>query len=870
MDNFYGYRDPVQVHRSKRNKDQVGGAHNSDSWNVNNPSKRQTPIYTSQNRANLPPQPYTCQQQTLKQEISPITTFQQSPLDTSCFQLLNGFPNDFISDMDSERVLFQCGENQFHEISIKQENYCLDGDGFGEPGCSFDGLPISGLTLHRAASEKIQSEHKLKEFQFKNWFISIVNHVQDGTASSERRRNQDGDIYSDSQLEEIAQAIRTRLRRVDISKGGAEDKFKELCEKIVDVVNTKDMFEKEEKIDLLRKQPCIRIDAKTKDGRVQIPRWTRDKISDQWKEKKVYLKREIYVLFHPEDIHTNHLKHNQIYNKYCSSPSEGNGPHNLCVNALHYDKVIDESSFCERLRHWALKDSRPVATEDGFLTNRIDNDAWDKKFQKWVKDLTKFLRNDRYSSPDEFLRLVENYSDNLVNFKFQNLCLGKTEPGGKENSSESLRRRSPSDPCCLLKHKTTRDYDTKIKEILRGILRYVRHEPNIAPDLDPRDLWQCAARNRGVYCINPHHCNYEPNRKTNPMTDRLISPPTHPSNQNALKQCLELPSFSHEQWCHLSFIRFYKVQNQNGQSQRSRRLHDEMKGFCEIDKGINDFLVSSIKVRPYNIDFWPNGKNKLEGKWSLINKEFEDLVACTELVRSGDDNHKQCIARSRLQSLNNIICCHSYRANYSRKNFFETFANLSKSRQFDVEMRMSAQQLERYHNASLRSENAPRELEYSIYVRNTGSKEIYVSLPKQWTDDQLPQPPSNSFSCESCRVFQRLHPKEVSKELVYSQEEKKELENLVRKFYDGQKSLSVHEKEEASSVLILLDWNKMGDRNILQEKMQPLDPTNPSCEGLFSFTGSFHQLEYFLLQNTKTRQFIENLNQTNSKVTTSN
>ena len=101
------------------------------------------------------------------------------------------------------------------------------------------------------------------------------------------------------------------------------------------------------------------------------------------------MKREIYVLFHPEDIHTNHLKHNQIYNKYCSSPSEGNGPHNLCVNALHYDKVIDESSFCERLRHWALKDSRPVATEDGFLTNRIDNDAWDKKFQKWVKDLTK-------------------------------------------------------------------------------------------------------------------------------------------------------------------------------------------------------------------------------------------------------------------------------------------------------------------------------------------------------------------------------------------------------------------------------------------------------------------------------------------------
>ncbi|CAG5101441.1 Oidioi.mRNA.OKI2018_I69.YSR.g17092.t1.cds [Oikopleura dioica] len=47
-------------------------------------------------------------------------------------------------------------------------------------------------------------------------------------------------------------------------------------------------------------------------------------------------------------------------------------------------------------------------------------------------------------------------------------------------------------------------------------------------------------------------------------------------------------------------------------------------------------------------------------------------------------------------------------------------------------------------------------------------------------------------------------------------------------------------------------------------------PTNPSCEGLFSFTGSFHQLENFLLQNTKTRQFIENLNQTNSKVTSSN
>jgi hypothetical protein len=79
--------------------------------------------------------------------------------------------------------------------------------------------------------------------------------------------------------------------------------------------------------------------------------------------------------------------------------------------------------------------------------------------------------------------------------------------------------------------------------------------------------------------------------------------------------------------------------------------------------------------------------------------------------------------------------------------------------------------------------------------------------------------------------------------------------------------LNVHEKEESSSVLVLLDWNKMGEKHILQEKMQPLDPTNPNYDGLFVFTGSFHQLEYFLLQNTKTRQFIENLNQTNSKTT---
>ncbi len=147
------------------------------------------------------------------------------------------------------------------------------------------------------------------------------------------------------------------------------------------------------------------------------------------------------------------------------------------------------------------------------------------------------------------------------------------------------------------------------------IVQYVRHEPNIAPDLDPRDLWQCSTRNRGVYCINPHHCNYEPNRKTNPMTDNLIrywrnlhrvfnysyitSPPTLP-NQNP--QCVEAPNFSTDQWCHLSFIRFYKVINSDP-NQRIRRLHDEMQGFCETDKipislpkGINDHLVSSIKV----------------------------------------------------------------------------------------------------------------------------------------------------------------------------------------------------------------------------------------------------------------------------------
>ena len=174
-------------------------------------------------------------------------------------------------------MLYQCGENQFQEISIKQENYqenyCLNDDGFGaDPGCSFDSIGtsgLSGLSLHRGLdrADKIQSEHKLKELQFKNWFISIVNQVQEG---NERRRNQDGDIYSDSQLEEIAQAIRTRLRRVDISKGGAEDRFKELCDKIVDVANTKDMFEKEEKIEQLRKQPCIRIDAKTK---VSYQKW---------------------------------------------------------------------------------------------------------------------------------------------------------------------------------------------------------------------------------------------------------------------------------------------------------------------------------------------------------------------------------------------------------------------------------------------------------------------------------------------------------------------------------------------------------------------------------------------------------------------
>jgi len=182
---------------------------------------------------------------------------------------------------------------------------------------------------------------------------------------------------------------------------------------------------------------------------------------------------------------------------------------------------------------------------------------------------------------------------------------------------------------------------------------------------------------------------------------------------------------------------------------------------------------------------------------------------------------------------------------------------------------MTADQVERYHTSNIRkdfTDQTPRDLEYSITVRNTGSKEIYVSLPKRWTDG-IQQPQSDSFSCDSCRIFQRLQPKEVSKELVYSHEDNIQLENLVRKFYDRPCSLTLHEKEESSSVLVLLDWNKMGEKHIVQEKMEPLDPSNPSYDGLFVFTGSFHQLEYFLLQNTKTRQFIENLNQTNSKTT---
>lgn len=61
----------------------------------------------------------------------------------------------------------------------------------------------------------------------------------------------------------------------------------------------------------------------------------------------------------------------------------------------------------------------------------------------------------------------------------------------------------------------------------------------------------------------------------------------------------------------------------------------------------------------------------------------------------------------------------------------------------------------------------------------------------------------------------------------------------MRKFYDRPSSLTVHEKEESSSVLVLLDWNKMGEKHILQEKMQPLDPTNPNYDGLFVFTGYF-------------------------------
>jgi len=51
--------------------------------------------------------------------------------------------------------------------------------------------------------------------------------------------------------------------------------------------------------------------------------------------------------------------------------------------------------------------------------------------------------------------------------------------------------------------------------------------------------------------------------------------------------------------------------------------------------------------------------------------------------------------------------------------------------------------------------------------------------------------------------------------------------------------LTLHEKEESSSVLVLLDWNKMGEKHIVQEKMEPLDPSNPSYDGLFVFTGYF-------------------------------
>ena len=121
-----------------------------------------------------------------------------------------------------------------------------------------------------------------------------------------------------------------------------------------------------------------------KDGRIQVPRWT--EIGGTWKEKKVYIYREIYVLFNlfdtrrQETDEMDYLKHNQLHQKYCHSENDVKSGQNeswLCANPLHYARVCEETVFNTKLKALVTAANPSVTIAPN----------WEKTFMRWARDL---------------------------------------------------------------------------------------------------------------------------------------------------------------------------------------------------------------------------------------------------------------------------------------------------------------------------------------------------------------------------------------------------------------------------------------------------------------------------------------------------
>ena len=70
-------------------------------------------------------------------------------------------------------------------------------------------------------------------------------------------------ISLSGQLEEIAQAIRARLRRVNTCHGGMVDQFLQFCQKIVEIYEQGDCSHQAEEISKLQNESCLRINDNT-------------------------------------------------------------------------------------------------------------------------------------------------------------------------------------------------------------------------------------------------------------------------------------------------------------------------------------------------------------------------------------------------------------------------------------------------------------------------------------------------------------------------------------------------------------------------------------------------------------------------------